>query len=292
MSALHIGEVTRTGPVSPGMVRVTFGGAGLAAFHTTGIGDEYVRIHFPDPSGTLHIPRVDDEGTWHYPDGVDPHIQPYTIRRHDPVSGEVDIDFVLHGHGRAAVWASRSRPGDRVAFGDPRGLYAPPTDARHQVFVTDATGLPAVARLLEQLPTEVAATAVVEIPEDSHRIPLQRPTGTVTVRWIAGRGNGVGPSAMTEALRALRLADDVHVWVAGESKALRDARRYLRHGRKLPAARFQVIGYWTDKAEAWISRWDALDESTRAGLQAIWDEHDDADQARDLYDQQLERLGL
>ena len=42
MSDLHVAEVTRTTRRTPGMVRVTFGGDGLRAFRTTGIGDEFV----------------------------------------------------------------------------------------------------------------------------------------------------------------------------------------------------------------------------------------------------------
>lgn len=41
--------------------------------------------------------------------------------------------------------------------------------------------------------------------------------GSLQVRWIVGRGNGVGPSAITEALRALPITDETYVWVAGEA---------------------------------------------------------------------------
>lgn len=62
MNDLHVAEVTRTTWLTPGMVRVTFGGEGLAGFQTTGVGDEFVRVHFPAPDGMLHLPRVDDDG--------------------------------------------------------------------------------------------------------------------------------------------------------------------------------------------------------------------------------------
>lgn len=290
MSDLHVAEVTRTTRLTPGMVRVTFGGEGLRAFRTTGIGDEFVRVHFPSSDGALHLPRVDDDGVWHYPEGVDDHVEPYTIRRHDEVAGEVDIDLVVHGHGRAGAWASSAQPGDRVAFGDPRGLYRPPSGAMEQIFVTDATGLPALARLSEQLPAGVRAVAAVEIAEDSHRIAIG--DGSLSVRWIVGRGNGVGPSAITEALKALPITDDCYVWVAGEAGELRSARRYLRHERGLSADRYAVIGYWRDRQEEWLERYEGLDSGTVASLQAIWESTDDEELRRDRYDEQLARLGL
>lgn len=291
MNTLHVAEVMRTTRLTPGMVRVTFGGAGLEGFRTTGIGDEFVRVHFPASDGVLHLPRVDDEGVWHYPEGVDDHVEPYTIRRHDVATGEVDIDLVVHGHGRAGTWATGARPGDRVAFGDPRGLYEPPAGAVEQIFVTDATGLPALARLSEQLPPGVRAVAAVEIAEESHRLEIG--DGSLSVRWIVGRGNGIGPSAITEVLRALPITEDSYVWVAGEAGELRAARRYLRHERGLSADRYAVIGYWREHQEEWLERYESLDEDTVAGLQAIWESADaDHEVLRDRYDARLAQLGL
>lgn len=290
MSDLHVAEVTRTTRLTPGMVRVTFAGDGLAAFRTTGIGDEYVRVHFPASDGQLHLPQVDAEGVWHYPEGVESHVEPYTIRRHDPVTGELDIDLVVHGHGRAGTWAATAVPGDRVAFGEPRGLYEPPDDAHEQFFVTDATGLPALARLAEQLDPGVRAIAAVEIAEASHRLEIAG--DRLQVRWIIGRGNGIAPSALTEALRALPLTDSSYVWVAGEAGALRDARRYLRHERGLSAARYKVIGYWRDREEEWLDRYESLDEQTLAELQATWESTTDEELRRDRYDERLAALGL
>lgn len=286
---LFVAEVTRTAWVTPGMVRVTFGGPGLAGFTTTGVGDEFVRVRFPGPSGELMLPTRDASGTWHEPPGSDAHIEPYTIRRHDAATGEVDIDLVVHGHGRAGTWGAHARAGDRVAFGQPRGLYEPPADAELQVFVTDATGIPALARLASQLAPGVRAVAAVEIAEASHRQDLG--TDRVQVEWIVGRGNGVGPSAITEALRAMPITDDCYVWVAGEAGELRDARRYLRHERGLAPAQYAVIGYWRDKQEAWLERYDSLDAATMAALQSIWDGSDE-EINRDRYDARLAELGL
>lgn len=290
-SNLHVAEVKRTTRLTPGMVRITFGGKGLRAFRTTGIGDEFVRVHFPSTDGLLHLPQIDAEGVWRYPEGVNGHVEPYTIRRHDPATGEVDIDLVVHGHGRAGTWATDAQRGDLVAFGDPRGLYEPPSDAVEQIFVTDATGLPALARLIEQLAPNVRAVAAVEVAEDSHRLEIGE--GVLSVRWVVGRGNGVGPSAITEVLRALPITDQSYIWVAGEAGELRAARRYLRHELGLSADRYAVIGYWREGQEEWLERYESLDSDTVAALQAIWESTDgDQEVLRDRYDTRLAQLGL
>ncbi|MGO3885044.1 MAG: siderophore-interacting protein [Mycetocola sp.] len=290
MNDLHVAEVTRTTRLTPGMVRVTFGGPGLANFHTTGVGDEYVRVHFPSDTGELHLPVLTAEGTWQYPEDNSGHVEPYTIRRHNAATGEIDIDLVVHGHGRAGTWAASAQAGDRVAFGNPRGLYEPPADATEQFFVTDATGLPALARLAEQLAPGVKAIAAVEIAEESHRIPFG--DGALQVRWIVGRGNGVAPSAITEALRALPIGPESYVWVAGEAAALREARAHLRHERGHDASRYKVIGYWRDNAEEWLTSYAALDATTLAKLQATWESTTDEELRRDRYDAHLSELGL
>ncbi len=292
MTDLHIGEVTRTDRVSPGMVRVTVSGPGMASFTSTGIADESVRIHFPEPSGRLNLPSIDSDGNWSYPEAVEAHVAPYTVRRHDPLLGEIDFEFVQHGHGRAAAWAASAQVGDRIAFGDARGLHTPHAGVRRQVYVTDATGLPALARLLEDRPEEVDALAAVEIADATHRLPLTRPAGRVQVQWIEGRGNGVAPSAITEVLREIPVGDHTHLWVAGESGALRDARRLLRHERGLSAEQYTLVGYWRHRCEEWLERYHAVDESALAALRAVWDEVDDEETARDLYEDGLERLGL
>ncbi|MER6915052.1 siderophore-interacting protein [Streptomyces sp. NPDC000594] len=287
-----LAEVTGVRALSPGMTRVTLHSERLRSYSSTRIGDEYVRVHFPEPGAEPVLPEIGEDGGWKYPEGRYPHVAPYTIRRFDPAAGEVDIDFVLHGHGRAAGWAHAARPGDRIVFGPPRRLYEPPAGAARQIFVTDATGLPALGRLLEQLDPGTEATAVVEIADASHTLELTGPSRRLDVRWIPGRGNGVGPSAITEALRELTITPGTYVWVAGESTELRVARRYLRHELRLPAEWYQVIGYWTFKHEEWLRRYEALDEETVARLESVWTRTDDAELGRDLYEKQLERLGL
>ncbi len=80
--------------VTPGMVRVTLGGSEVAGIVSTGIGDEYIRLFFPDPAtGELVLPAADEKGRWRYPEGKTPaHSGCYTIRAARP--GVVPRDVV------------------------------------------------------------------------------------------------------------------------------------------------------------------------------------------------------
>ena len=92
---IHRAVVTGVKQLGPGMIRVTLGGDDLLDYPTTGIGDEYVRLFFPDEAHLEpRLPFVSGRG-WDYEEGVEPsQMRTYTIRDHR--SGEIDIDFVIH----------------------------------------------------------------------------------------------------------------------------------------------------------------------------------------------------
>ncbi|MFF0579003.1 siderophore-interacting protein [Streptosporangium saharense] len=292
---LRRGTVVETIRLTPGMVRVVLGGRELRDFPGTGVGDEYLRLHFPVPgTGEFVLPVDNPEGRgWSYPEGSTPSpCQPYTVRRLDAASGEMTIDFVVHEGGVASEWARTARPGDQLFVGEPRGLYEPPADTVWHLFAADATGLPALGRLVEQLPAHARAHAIVEVAHESHAQRIDA-AADVTFTWLYGSGNGVAPSLLPEAVRGLPLPKGPgYVWAAGESTMLRGIRRHLRHGLGLPGHRYKIIGYWTHRAEEWQARYDALDEEVRARLDSVWESGGDEEEIRDEVERTLERAGL
>ena len=92
----HEATVLARRQLTPGMVRVTLGGAGMAGFASSGVADEYLRLFFPHAeTGRLYLPQIED-GRWLYPDGRDKVCcSTYTVRQFHADQGAVDIDFVL-----------------------------------------------------------------------------------------------------------------------------------------------------------------------------------------------------
>lgn len=295
---IYRAEVTDVCRLSPGIIRVTFGGPGLATFASSGVADEYLRVflpHGPDRRA-VNLPTGTPGGGWEWPDGVDQApLRTYTVRavRQDPT--EVDLDFVVHDGGVASAWAATAAPGDVVGLNTPSGLYDPPADLDWQLLVADQAGLPALGRLLETAPAHVRTRAVVEVPDPAHRIGL--PTGPhIEVTWIDG-GNGHAASRLLEVVQSAPAPDgdagSGYIWVAGESRCLRAVRKHLRRDRGLSPDRFKAVGYWIDGAEEWYSRYEALPQQTRDELLAMWtDEGRDAEEVEDEYGDRLERLGL
>lgn len=286
-------EVLDTSHLTDGMIRIVFGGGGLKDFTSTGVGDEYLRVFLPEPGSKEPVLPFAAGDYWDYAPGVQPSpMRTYTVRAVDPDAGTVTIDFVVHDGGVAASWARAAVPGDAVGLNSPTGLYDPPAGLGWQVLLTDATGLPAVGRLIEQAPAGVRTRVVIEIAQDSHRQEFA-PHPDVEITWILG-GNGHSQSALFEVIRSMDLPGGTgYIWFAGESKVLRSIRKHLRHERALAPASYKLIGYWTDKLEQWEERWENLEAGTKAELDALWaDDSRDPELIQDDYHNAMESLGL
>ncbi|MFI1018388.1 siderophore-interacting protein [Streptomyces sp. NPDC020965] len=289
--------VARVQHLTTTMVRVTLTGGDLPTFTSTGVGDEYVRLFFPHGPDRhdLSLP-VATETSWETPEGrPTAPMRTYTVRAVRPELNEIDIDFVVHDHGVAATWAAAAQPGDPVGLNSPTGLYDPPEDFTRQILIADLTGLPAVARLLENTPEHIETRVIVEVPDEASVLPLPAHPRT-KVTWTYG-GNGHSPSRLadlvTTALPEDRDLAGTYLWTAGETTALRSVRKHLRRTLSLPTDRFKVVGYWVPNSDSWSERWEALPATVKAQLEALWeDPTDDLEDVTIEYEDRLSGLGL
>ncbi|KAA9153170.1 hypothetical protein FPZ12_035210 [Amycolatopsis acidicola] len=236
--------------VTPGMLRLTFGGPEVSGL-TSGGYDQRVKLFIP-PAGQL-VPRLPLGEDWYgeyraMPVEARPILRTYTIRAHRPEAGEFDIDFAAHGHdGPATDWARRARPGDILGIVAPaKGTVAPagveyrPGEADWQLFVGDETALPAIGSIIEALPERAKALAFLDVasPSDTQRFTT---AGDVQVRWLPRSARG---STTLEALRATEFpAGRPYGWVAGEAKLARAVHRQLTE-RGWRDDWIYCAGYW------------------------------------------------
>ena len=190
-------------------------------------------------------PQVAKDGRIVWPDGAHGvSLRSYTARRQDPVAGEVEIDFVLHGDGPAASWAAAAVPGALLGVAGGGSLGERP--AGWLLLAGDETALPAISRILAAADAAALGVALIEVAGPEEEQPLHAPDG-VAVRWLHRDGVVPGESTLlADAVAALDPPDaaDVFAWVGAESAAVRAVRADLRGRWGLGRAQHHAIGYW------------------------------------------------
>jgi NADPH-dependent ferric siderophore reductase len=229
-------QVLRVTDITPRMRRVTLHGPELVGFISLGT-DDHVKLLFattPEEQAAL-----ESEAPLQNSEGPRPAMRDYTPRRYDPQTGELDIDFVLHGDGPAATWAAQAEAGQTLNIAGPRGSMIVPDMFDSYLLIGDETALPAIGRRLEALPANRKALVVVEIDNAAERQTLHS-EAAVEVIWVVR-----GEQDLLEVTRQLSLpAGDLYGWVATESSLSRKLRRVLLDEFKLDEATIKAAGYW------------------------------------------------
>ncbi len=217
--------------ITPNMLRVTLGGAGIASFPAGSAGG-YVKLRL-------------------YPDGGErPVVRTYTVRYQR--DGEIDVDFVLHPdpqgrHGPATDWAIGVAVGDGIEVGGPGPAKPLPPGDHFYLIAGDMTALPAISVNLENLAADARGIAVIEIQREDDRQELAKPNG-VGIEWLINPHPGTLGTLGTAIADRLRGVDPggegVYGWVASEFAAMRALRDYLRGERGLGPDRLYISSYW------------------------------------------------
>jgi NADPH-dependent ferric siderophore reductase len=201
--------------LTPRMIRIVFGGEGLAGLGAGEFTDHYVKLRIGERTRT------------------------YTVREWD---GErLTIDFVVHGdEGVAGPWAAAAKPGDTLELRGPGGAYTPDPDADWHLMVGDPSVVPAISASLARVQEGRLVHVLLQGdgPEDEQ--PLESP-GDLRVQWL----HGGGEERLADAVRELEWPEGaVHVFAHGEASAVRALRRHLLAERGLPRESVSISGYW------------------------------------------------
>jgi NADPH-dependent ferric siderophore reductase len=257
-------HVTRTRRLGPSLVRVTFGGPDLHAFHSDGH-DQSLSLFLPQPGQPEPVVPLElGDGWWQgwreLPEDVRAVMRSYTLRglRRDP--DEIDIDFALHGvdpgasvqAGPASRWAARAAAGDRVlllgpAVADNRAIrFRPPEDTDLVVVWGDETAVPAASAIVEALPAGTRARIWLEVPHAGDIQDLATEADAEITWLVREERSAEGAPMALDALRAARLpsAERPYVWIAGESACVKELRRHFVRERGIDRRRVTFIGYW------------------------------------------------
>ena len=212
-------RVARVEQLSPHVRRITLRGEALADFVSASF-DDHVKLFFDAPAGT------------------EPARRDYTPRSFDNAARELVLEFALHGAGPAAEWAQAAVVGSALTVAGPKGSLIIPLDYDWHLFAADETGLPAIARRLEELPAGARAIVVLNVPDAADRRALAS-KAAVDLRWVAS------DDELLATVRALALpAGEGYAWCAGEARAMAALRAILVQEKGHPAAAIRAAAYW------------------------------------------------
>jgi NADPH-dependent ferric siderophore reductase len=237
-------QVLRSERLTPNMQRIVVGGPALEGFDSRSP-DDHVKLFFPNADGEFVLPELTEQGP-RYPQGKPPSpSRDYTPRHYDAATGELVLDFVLHGDGPATSWAAAAAVGDALMVAGPRGSHVVADDFDAYVLIGDETALPAIARRLAELPAHAVAEVFVEIPEEGDRQPLES-AAQVNVTWFERNGFDAASSTLLEdALVDFEAPDgDAFYWIAVESRRARLMRKFVEGHLQVPKEWIRATGYW------------------------------------------------
>ncbi|MDM9624945.1 DUF2218 domain-containing protein [Rhizobium sp. S152] len=242
---IHEAVVVSTEEVTPHMRRVKFACADVTPFIG---GDMHVRLLVP-PKGREPVwPGVRQDGRVAWPEGEDELlVRVYTIRFVDVDKGELWVDFLQHPAAGiktpGADFAMDAQPGDRVALVGPGGGSLP--NAKDMLFIGDESALPAIARIVAEMPVGATMQAIIEVL-DAGEEQLLPSAGNLSVRWLHRKDYPEGAKNVLadEATKAIMALDKgSFVWAACEKDDIRTIRALLKsrgHDRK----NMYVAWYW------------------------------------------------
>lgn len=213
------GTVRESVDISPELVRITLHIAGLAEDEQWTRPNVSIRIHLEDAGERLS--RI------------------YTVRRCDVDRETIEVDVVRHGESSPMMrWLGRIAIGDEVGLVGPRPHFRfPETNGRELLVFADATAIPALFSLLEQMPMNARARCWVATSDEVACAEIPEVPGVAIERIDPGTGFAAHFADYTAGA-------EVVVWGAGERDEMRAVRSHFRNTLGLSKDEVTVYGYW------------------------------------------------
>lgn len=246
-------QVVSSHLITPRMLRMRLAGEDLKRFSL--FGAMHIRLLLPTAEVPQPVwPIMGPNGLPFWPDDFrKPASRAYTIRSLDIDAGWLEIDFYLHEiEGLACGWAKTAKAGDQVGLMGPVGR--PLRRASRYLMGADATGLPAVGRMLEEFADDVTGRVVIAVDSEKDVQNLMHPQG-IFIDWIIDADQKRAAETLTQILCEADWPEgpDSFGWFAGEADQAKVIRQHWR--QKLGKSREEtlVAGYWHKDAVGFMA---------------------------------------
>jgi len=232
--------------ITPHFVRIYLRGENVADFADTTVGVNN-KILIPPPGITqIHFPTLDIENNRLIlpPVDVRPFVRTYTHRGIDIEKKELWIDFVVHGdEGPASLWAMQCKVGDPLGVMMKAGKKPLYTKAKNYLLVGDATAIPVLSAILEDLSPSEQGICLIEVHSKEEQQVLST-QATIEFIWLHNSTPQKG-SKLAGKVRKLPLPlSDRSAYVAAEFDTVKNIRQYLRAEKQWKREEVYAFSYW------------------------------------------------
>ncbi|MNR87415.1 NADPH-dependent ferric-chelate reductase [compost metagenome] len=227
------------------VARIVFMGDELEGF-VSASPEDHVKLFLP-AEGQLEptLPTLGPEGPMVLDGATPPVMRDYTPLHFDATARELTIEFVLHGEGPGARWASKAKPGDVVGIGGPRASAVIPYDFAGYLIIGDESSLPAISRRLAEMPSGIPVTVIIEVegPEDERQFES---AANVQTHWLhRGKTPPGEPETFLSTVRSAPFPPDpFYTWVMAAEDVVRAVRHVLTDERNVDRALMYAKAYW------------------------------------------------
>lgn len=238
--------VSRKEYITPNYIRVFLTGNDVSLIANTTVGVNNKILIPPKGVNKIHFPEFDyDKMLWKpQPEEVRPSIRTYTHRGIDLENNEIWIDFVAHGdEGPASAWALDAKKGDLLGVLMKDGKTELYGKAENYLLVADATGIPVLAAILEDLPETAKGTCIIEVHGEEDQQDLQT-LANIDFIWLYNEHPQLG-SRLAEVVKQQLLPEVSRSgYVAAEFSSVKEIRNYLRKEKQWKQEELYAYSYW------------------------------------------------
>jgi len=239
-------RVSRKEYVTPHYIRIYFTGDGVLEIADTTIGVNN-KIMIPPPGlDKVYFPEFDfEKGQWiPMDDSIRPTVRTYTHRGIDHRRNEIWIDFVAHGdEGPASAWAIGAKTGDVLGVLMKAGKTELFPQTANYLLVGDATAIPVLGAILENLPASAKGTCIIEV-YGSKDVQELYTNAEIDFIWLHNDSPQEG-SPLADLVKVRYLPQkDRFAYVAAEFSTVREIRDYLRKNLGWKREELYAYSYW------------------------------------------------
>lgn len=170
----------------------------------------------------------------------------YTNRKIDLVNRELTIDFVAHSENSpSSAWALKVKKGDLLEIGMKESTRPLVPEADFYLLIGDATAMPVICAIVEQLPSFVTAKVLLEVHGKEDEIVLCS-AADVSVKWLHNPHPERG-SQLANLVRDFEFPTGIlkkYVYTAAEHTTVKEIRTYFKTELNWDSHGIHAVSYW------------------------------------------------